>query len=134
MQGTLRQSELHEKEAWRAENYIQGHCTRDVCDRLWFDNQISSLSGICSDDQSGRAFDVIREYYPGLGDPAGVRVCGPCKDTLGKLPTFSTGNGCVYPPMPEGLPKLNDLEERMVAPRRLFMCVHVSVNDGRSVF
>ncbi|KAH7942708.1 hypothetical protein HPB52_000199 [Rhipicephalus sanguineus] len=40
--------------------------------------------------------------------------CGKLKDTLacGKLSTFTTVNGYVYPPMPEGLPKLNIVEER----------------------
>ncbi|KAH7975893.1 hypothetical protein HPB52_006631 [Rhipicephalus sanguineus] len=59
---------------------------------------VSSLSCRRSDDQRSKAFGVIREYHPGLGNPAGISVCGKCKDTLvsGKLPSFSTANGYEY--------------------------------------
>ncbi|KAH7976538.1 hypothetical protein HPB52_015910 [Rhipicephalus sanguineus] len=50
------------------------------------------------DSQCGKAFGVIREYHPGLGNPAGIPVSGKCRDTFvyGKLPSFSTANGYVY--------------------------------------
>ncbi|XP_049276078.1 THAP domain-containing protein 2-like [Rhipicephalus sanguineus] len=53
---------------------------------------VSSVLGICSDELRGKAFDVIREYHPGLGNPIGIRAGGTRKDTLvcGKLPSFTT--------------------------------------------
>ncbi|KAH7976557.1 hypothetical protein HPB52_016164 [Rhipicephalus sanguineus] len=86
------------------------------------------MSGNRSDDLRGKAFDVIYECHPGLGNPAGVRVCGTCEDTLvcGKLPTFSTGNGYVYLLMSEGPPKLNAMDKRLLPHRLPFLSVHVS--------
>ncbi|KAH9378639.1 hypothetical protein HPB48_019325 [Haemaphysalis longicornis] len=46
-------------------------------------------------------------------------VCTTCRDSLfkGTVPRYATINGYVYPPIPRHLPKLNVVEERLVAPR-----------------
>lgn len=74
-------------------------------------------------EQRSLALQVLREAFPDATDHDEMKVCKTCRDSLlkGKLPQFSTTNGFVYPPKPSSLPRLNDVEERMVAPRIPFM-------------
>ncbi|KAG0425757.1 hypothetical protein HPB47_027092 [Ixodes persulcatus] len=50
-------------------------------------------------------------------------ACRTCRDSLlkGTAPRFATVSGYKYPPVPEHLPRLNVVEERLVAPRLPFM-------------
>uniref|UniRef100_A0A0K8R5T5 Uncharacterized protein n=1 Tax=Ixodes ricinus TaxID=34613 RepID=A0A0K8R5T5_IXORI len=52
-----------------------------------------------------------------------ARVCTTCKNFLvkQKIPLFSVTNGYRYPPMPPGLPVLNDVAERLLSPRIPFV-------------
>ncbi|KAH7937157.1 hypothetical protein HPB49_008187 [Dermacentor silvarum] len=52
-------------------------------------------------------------------------VCRTSKEALltGKLLPFSVTNRYRYPPIPSHLPKLNDGEERLIAPRLPFMSI-----------
>lgn len=98
----------------------------DVCERIGFDDKVAPLSTARSEEQRNAAFGVLSEYHPQLlARDAQVRVCGTCKESLvrGRLPHLSTANGYVYPPIPPGLPKLNAVEERLVAPRLPFVCM-----------
>ncbi|KAG0409968.1 hypothetical protein HPB47_012915, partial [Ixodes persulcatus] len=64
-----------------------------VCDRLWFAGDVSTIGGVSDEKQ--------RE--------------------TGEVPRFATVNGYKYPPVSEQLPRLNVVEERLVAPRLLVM-------------
>ncbi|KAH9372192.1 hypothetical protein HPB48_019227 [Haemaphysalis longicornis] len=83
-----------------------------TADRLWFDVNLSTMNSVRNYEQRSSALQVLREAFPDATDHDEMK---------GKLPQFSTTNGFVYPPKPSSLPRLNDVEERMVAPRIPFM-------------
>ncbi|KAL1470687.1 hypothetical protein MTO96_024104 [Rhipicephalus appendiculatus] len=97
----------------------------DVRDRLWFDSQASSMSGIRSDDQCVKTFDVIREYIPSGSRRSswGSSVrhvqghLGVRKDTY-----LQHRERLRAPSNARSLPRLNALDERPVAPRLPFNC------------
>ncbi|CAN7980471.1 unnamed protein product, partial [Ixodes pacificus] len=82
----------------------------DVCERLWHMKDLTPVSSAMSETLSLAA-------PPEWGETV-ARVCTTCKNFLvkQKIPLFSVTNGYRYPPMPPGLPVLDDLAERASVP------------------
>ncbi|XP_049514189.1 uncharacterized protein LOC125941262 [Dermacentor silvarum] len=94
-----------------------------VCDRLWFSNNLVTVSGIKNDRARGNAIAVLRREFPvGSGE---YKICSSCKDSLvaGKVPPMSVSYGYRYPAKPDHLPSLNPVEERLISPRLPFMSI-----------
>ncbi|XP_077517630.1 uncharacterized protein LOC144128245 isoform X2 [Amblyomma americanum] len=88
-----------------ATNYFEKHfeqnelgATCSVCDRRWFTNDLSKAP-LC---------DILQEHYPNP-DLTAFAVCQTCLHSLreGKMLSYPTTIGYVYPPMPPHLPRLN---------------------------
>ncbi|XP_075744754.1 uncharacterized protein LOC142803514 [Rhipicephalus microplus] len=100
-----------------------------VCDRLWFSNSLVTISSIKNDQARGNAIAVLRREFPaddgGSSSGGDYNVCSSCKNSLvaGKVPLKSVSYGYTYPPKPDHLPPLNPVEERLIAPRLLFMSI-----------
>ncbi|CAN7979664.1 unnamed protein product, partial [Ixodes pacificus] len=94
----------------------------DVCERLWHMKDLTPVSS------------AMRETWslavpPEWGETV-ARVCTTCKNFLvkQKIPLFSVTNGYRYPPMPPGLPVLNDVAERLLSPRIPFVQIRRLMN------
>ncbi|KAG0431995.1 hypothetical protein HPB47_021309 [Ixodes persulcatus] len=103
-----------------AENLFGVTCA--VCDRIWFAVDVSMIGGVSDKknrETGGCALRQCIESAVVYKEPA----CGTCRDFLlkGAVPWFATVNGYKYPPVPEHVPRLNVVEERLVAPRLPFM-------------
>ncbi|KAG0432825.1 hypothetical protein HPB47_020475, partial [Ixodes persulcatus] len=92
-----------------------------VCDRLWFAGDVSTIGGV-SDEKRETDPCALRQCIESA-DVYKEPACRTCLDSLlkGVVPRFATVNGYKYPPVPEHLPILNMVEERLVAPRLPFM-------------
>lgn len=70
----------------------------DVCDRLWFDNNLVRINNIQSAELRAKAVDVLENEFPATSSTSfgEFQVCATCKDPLvsGKLPRMSITNGC----------------------------------------
>ncbi|XP_049268849.1 uncharacterized protein LOC125757360 [Rhipicephalus sanguineus] len=106
-----------------------GHSCK-VCDRLWFDNNMTIIASIRNEQSRANAVAVFEREFPVAATPSApptdfstYRVCSTCKSALvaGKVPTMSVTHGYRYPPRPSHLPALNPVEERLIAPRLPFM-------------
>ncbi|XP_075557635.1 uncharacterized protein LOC142589872 [Dermacentor variabilis] len=88
-------------------------CVCSVRERLWHKDKLTPVSELM--------FPTLRRAYPELVEQtlASAVVCGTCKSSLGeeKIPLYSVSNGYEYPPMPEGLLRLNPVAERLLSPR-----------------
>jgi hypothetical protein len=74
-----------------------------VCDRLWFQNDLSPISPHYT--------DIINNILPNV-DVNEVVVCLTCKKSFDKKnPMMSTFNGFKYPEIPPDLPPLNIITE-----------------------
>ncbi|XP_075743733.1 uncharacterized protein LOC142802635 [Rhipicephalus microplus] len=98
-----------------------GH-TCKVCDRLWFDNNLTRIGNI---QNNSKALSVLCDTFGKGTDYADYVVCATCKQSLiaGRVPSASVSYGYRYPPRPEHLPELNAVEERLIAPRLPFMSI-----------
>ncbi|XP_075750649.1 uncharacterized protein LOC142817514 [Rhipicephalus microplus] len=98
-----------------------GH-TCKVCDRLWFDNNLTRIGNI---QNISKALSVLCDTFGKGTDYADYVVCATCKQSLiaGRVPSASVSYGYRYPPRPEHLPELNAVEERLIAPRLPFMSI-----------
>ena len=58
-----------------------------------------------------------------LADLQEIRVCGTCSTSIkkNKIPNLAAFNGFKYPDVPENLPKLDLVSERLISPRFPFM-------------
>lgn len=95
-----------------------------MCDRLWFNNNLSKVGSIQNEQHCNAAVGVLqREFAADCGDVLQFNVCSTCKEALtsGKVRAMSVTHGYRYSPMPEHLPELNAVEERIVVPRLPFM-------------
>ncbi|XP_064472822.1 LOW QUALITY PROTEIN: uncharacterized protein LOC135387644 [Ornithodoros turicata] len=94
-----------------------------VCDRLWRRNDLSLIPAACH--------FVLQEIFPGE-DLSTFRVCATCLQSLAnnKMPNLSTSNGYCYPANAAGLPPLNLVSERLVAPRILFSQIRRLMRGG----
>ncbi|KAH7937433.1 hypothetical protein HPB49_012205 [Dermacentor silvarum] len=109
---------------------IFGHSCK-VCDRLWFDNNLTWIGNIQNDTHRTKALSVLCNEFDASYDGKSKTdyndyvVCAPCKDSLiaGRVPAMSVSYGYRYPPQPDHLPKLNTVEERLIAPRLPFMSI-----------
>lgn len=101
-----------------------GHSCK-VCDRLWFDNNLTKIANIQNAQSRANAIAVLRCEFAADDAHGEYLVCSTCKDSLvaGKLPAMSVANGYRYPPRPDHLPALNPVEERLIAPRLPFMSI-----------
>lgn len=85
----------------------------NVCDTLWFENDLKSPPLSCS--------AILRQICPtvSLQD---ILVCAACKVSLvaGKIPNLAVYNGFKYPPKPN-LPELDLVSERLISPILPFM-------------
>lgn len=88
----------------------------DVCDRLWFVNDLKQLT------QQLATVLIDSGSYESVD---GFSVCQTCRTNLkrGKIPTLSKLNGFTFPKKPTGLPALDVITERLVSPRLPFMQV-----------
>ncbi|XP_075724105.1 uncharacterized protein LOC142766375 [Rhipicephalus microplus] len=98
-----------------------GH-TCKVCDRLWFDNNLTRIGNI---QNNSKALSVACDTFGKGTDYADYVVCATCKQSLiaGRVPSASVSYGYRYPPRPEHLPELNAVEEPLIAPRLPFMSI-----------
>lgn len=94
-----------------------GHSCK-VCDRLWFDNNLTRIGSIQNERDRTNAIAVLHQEFGGgaananIGKLSEYMVCGTCKDALtsGKVPVMSVSYGYRYPPQPAHLPELNPVE------------------------
>lgn len=105
----------------KARNFIDKNFFNDplghvcqVCDRMWFKSEISSINF--------KAHDILATILPGQ-ERDKVEVCKTCLSSLkkNKIPNYATYNGFVFPEMPKHLPKLDMVTERFISPRIPFM-------------
>ncbi|XP_077548785.1 uncharacterized protein LOC144162186 [Haemaphysalis longicornis] len=97
----------------------------DVCDRLWFSNNLVTISSIKNDNARATAIAMLQSAFPTAAVSSEYKVCASCKGSLmaGKVPSMSVSHGFKYPPRPDHLPLLNPVEERLIAPRLPFMSI-----------
>ncbi|KAG0427772.1 hypothetical protein HPB47_025196, partial [Ixodes persulcatus] len=93
-----------------------------VCNRLWFAGDVSTIGGNSDEKKRETGACALRQCIE-LADVYKEPAFRTCRDSLlkGAVPRFATMNGYKYPPVPEHLPRLNMVEERLVAPRLPFM-------------
>lgn len=94
-----------------------------VCDRLWFSNNLVTVSGIKNDQARRNGIAVLQREFPaGSGE---YKICSRCKDSLvaGKVPPMGISYGYRYPPKQDPLPPLSPVEEKLIAPRLPFMSI-----------
>ncbi|KAH7952864.1 hypothetical protein HPB49_001953 [Dermacentor silvarum] len=91
--------------------------------RLWFANNLVTVSAIRNEQARGNAIAVLQRKFPARSGE--YKICSTCKDSLvaGKVPPMSVTYGYRYPPKPDHLPPLNPVEERLIAPRLPFMSI-----------
>ncbi|KAG0444826.1 hypothetical protein HPB47_013340 [Ixodes persulcatus] len=92
-----------------------------VCDRLCFARDVSTIGGV-SDEKRDTGACALRQCIESA-DVYNEPACRTCRESLlkGAVPRFANVNGRKYPPVPEHLPRLNVVEERLVAPRLPFI-------------
>ncbi|XP_044588740.1 uncharacterized protein LOC123267918 [Cotesia glomerata] len=85
-----------------------------VCDRLWYKNDLKK--------PSGEHKDILTKIIPNI-PMANTQLCNTCVQALNKnnIPLMSTYNGFKFPEMPENLPALDLISERLISPRIPFM-------------
>lgn len=86
----------------------------DVCDRLWFKNDLKPIT---------EAAVAVLIGGGSFQNVDGFSVCQTCRSNLkqGRVPTMSKTNGFIYPKKPVGLPALDVVSERLISPRLPFM-------------
>ncbi|XP_042147162.1 uncharacterized protein LOC120846988, partial [Ixodes scapularis] len=109
-----------------------------VCDRLWFDNNLTRIGNIRNETHRSNALSVLcNEFADASNDDDGNAdgksktdyndyvLYASCKDSLiaGRVPAMSLSYGYRYPPRPDHLPELNTVDERLIAPRLPFMSI-----------
>ncbi|XP_049522587.1 uncharacterized protein LOC125945065 [Dermacentor silvarum] len=121
-----------------------GHSCK-VCDRLWFDNNLSVIGNIKKDssrlnalrvlwnefgrggpdDEHGDTIIAVCDDNPRLAPFKSYLVCTSCRESLvnGRVPSMSVSFGYRYPPRPAHLPDLNTVEERLISPRLPFISI-----------
>ncbi|KAH7959858.1 hypothetical protein HPB49_014416 [Dermacentor silvarum] len=107
-----------------------GHSCK-VCDRLWFNNNLTRIGNIQNDTHRTKALSVLCNEFDASYDGKSKTdyndyvVCASCKDSLiaGRVPAMSVSYGYRYPPRPDHLPELNTVEERLIAPRLPFLSI-----------
>ncbi|GBP85988.1 hypothetical protein EVAR_57464_1 [Eumeta japonica] len=85
-----------------------------VCDRLWFRDDLKS--------PSPEHKEILTKIIPNI--PAkNTELCNTCVQALNKknIPLMSTFNGFKYPDVPQHLPPLDLVSERLISPRIPFM-------------
>jgi len=94
-------------------NNPYGHAC-SVCDRLWFLNDLR-LASILHEN-------ILNSIIPNI-PRKNIELCNTCRASLNKnkIPTIATHNGFKYPTMPDYLPLLNLVSERLISPRLPFM-------------
>ncbi|KAG0429527.1 hypothetical protein HPB47_023542 [Ixodes persulcatus] len=85
------------------------------------DAYLSTIGGVSDLKNRERGACALRQCTESADfykEPA----CTTCQDSMlkGAVPWFATVNVYKYPPVPEHLPRLNVVEERLVAPRLPF--------------
>ncbi|XP_077528147.1 uncharacterized protein LOC144139759 [Haemaphysalis longicornis] len=115
----------------------------DVCDRLWFDNNLTVVGKVRNKSTRLNALRVLWNEFgrkkgeskcvagevdasdPRLAPFGAYKACASCRDSLvcGRVPAMSKSHGYVYPPRPAHLPDLNPVEERLISPRLPFMSI-----------
>ncbi|XP_055842240.1 uncharacterized protein LOC129909224 isoform X1 [Episyrphus balteatus] len=100
-----------------------------VCDRLWFKND---LKPITSEQLVVISEWSIKENQQQLCLEEYKIVCNTCKRSLNKksIPPLAKLNGFSYPDQPQGLPPLDPISERLIAPRLPFMQVRRLRHDS----
>ncbi|KAG0426442.1 hypothetical protein HPB47_026417 [Ixodes persulcatus] len=93
-----------------------------LCDQLWFAEELSTIGGVSDEKNRETGACALRQCIESA-DVYKEPACRTCRDSLlkGAVRRFATVNGYKYPPVPEHLPRLNVVEERLVAPRLPFM-------------
>ncbi|XP_040067862.1 uncharacterized protein LOC120841093, partial [Ixodes scapularis] len=114
-----------------------GHSCK-VCDRPWFDNNLTRIGNIRKETHRTNVLSVLcNEFADASNDDDGSAdgksktdyndyvVCASCKNSLiaGRVPAMSVSYGYRYPTRPDHLPELNTVEERLMAPRLPFMSI-----------
>ncbi|XP_077564661.1 uncharacterized protein LOC144180144 [Haemaphysalis longicornis] len=107
-----------------------GHSCK-VCNRLWFNNNLTRIGSIDNERYQTNSITVLRQYFGSGAANVNIdtlseyKVCATCKDALasGKVPVMSVTYGYRCPRRTAHLPKLNPVEERLMAPRLPFMSI-----------
>lgn len=84
-----------------------------ICDRLWFKKDLkkpSTAGNIINILTNGQNVDTLK-------------ICSTCKSALdkNKIPNMTVYNGFHYPNIPQYLPKIDFITERLISPRIPFM-------------
>ncbi|CAK9832801.1 ATP-dependent DNA helicase pfh1, partial [Anthophora retusa] len=92
----------------------------NVCDRLWFENDIHPCPV--------KGLEILRYNFIDQHVES-FTVCNTCHASLrcGRLPTMATTNGFVYPPIPAHLPPLDVISMRLISPRLPFMQIRLYI-------
>lgn len=85
----------------------------DVCDRIWFAKDLKCITSLPEQD-------LLKKEFP---NQVGFKVCSTCHTSIKKMkiPILSKSNGFAFVSIPDNLPVLNLIEERLVSPRIPFM-------------
>lgn len=88
-------------------NHEFGHAC-SICDRLWFEKDLKKPSA------SG---NIINTITNGQNVDA-LKICSTCKSALDKnsISNFSLYNGFHYPNIPQHLPKMDFITDRLISP------------------
>lgn len=110
-------------EEWFFKNQFGFAC--DVCDRLWFKNDLSKISKNHS--------KVLKNCFNNETF-TDFLVCGTCKKSLSKskIPNLAKSNGFNYPKLLCDLPNLNCIERRLISPRIYFTHIRRIRYDSNS--
>lgn len=89
-----------------------GHAC-SICDRLWFKKDLNKPS------TSGNIINILTNGQ----NVDTLKICSTCKSALDKnnIPNMSVYNGFHYPKIPQHLPKIDFITERLISPRIPFM-------------
>lgn len=92
-----------------------GHAC-SVCDRLWFQRDLKS--------PSSKYQTTLNSIIPNI-PTINILLCSTYRSSLSRnnIPTMATCNGFKYPDMPNHLPPLDLISERLISPRIPFMAI-----------
>ena len=104
------------------ENIAEGPvyvCT--CCQQIWFKHSVHNVDEIIlKTDNERTTFNTCRTQY--LSKDGKEWICKTCRNSVkeGKIPKLSIANKMGFPELPHQL-KLYSMEERLIAPRIVFM-------------
>ncbi|XP_063420756.1 uncharacterized protein LOC134705970 [Mytilus trossulus] len=98
------------------------------CSQTWFKEGVVRMSTVKS------SFKLLEKCKSGIKSVNNIEwVCLTCKRHLmsGKIPECSVGNNMKFPPIPNELLGLTNLEQRLISPRIPFMSIRQQPRGGQ---